>query len=125
MSFTTRDRETLAKLLGLVGSDHDGEALSAARKAHEMVRARGLTWQDVLLVRPAASQAPPSGWQRPGEPPHVAQATELLRRGRGILTKWEHQFLLSILSYRDLKPRQEESLALIRRKVTAASTAAA
>ncbi|MFN4141713.1 hypothetical protein [Aestuariivirga sp.] len=45
---TAAERSTLAKLLGLTGSAHDAEALSAARKAHELVKARGNTWSDLL-----------------------------------------------------------------------------
>ena len=44
----TINRTTLASLLGLMGSAHDGEALSAARKAHSIVQQAGLTWADVL-----------------------------------------------------------------------------
>ena len=35
------DLSLLSKLLGMVGSDHDGEALAAARKADALVRVRG------------------------------------------------------------------------------------
>ena len=40
----------LAKLLGLIGSIHDAEALAAARKANEFVHLNGLTWPDVIRV---------------------------------------------------------------------------
>jgi hypothetical protein len=36
------ERKRLAKLLGLLGSDHAGEVLSAAKHAHDLVQARGL-----------------------------------------------------------------------------------
>jgi len=39
-----RDAERLVKLCGLIGSAHDGEALNAARKAHELLRRNGATW---------------------------------------------------------------------------------
>ena len=42
MNLTASDCSTVAKLLGHIGSAHDAEALSAARKAHELVKARGL-----------------------------------------------------------------------------------
>ena len=125
MSFTHRDRESLAKILGMIGSDHDGEVLSAARKANAMVRAAGLTWQQVLLVRPSAAQSTPPAWKRPGEGDHVALATELLRAGPGILTDWEGDFLRSLLGFKTLKPKQTERLAIIRRKVAASRAAAA
>ena len=42
------DRERLAKLLGMTGSSFDAEALSAARRANELVREAELTWHEVL-----------------------------------------------------------------------------
>ena len=50
------DRARLEKLLGLLGSPHDGEALAAARKADALVRAAGLTWREVLA---GPDQPPP------------------------------------------------------------------
>lgn len=57
------DRDRLAKLLGMMGSAHDGEALNAARMAHTLVRQAGMTWEDVLrkvgtLVLPAPRPVP-------------------------------------------------------------------
>src|SRR5947209_2773522 len=47
-----RDRRKLAKLLGLLGSDHDGEALAAARQAEGLRRRAGVSWSDVLQPAP-------------------------------------------------------------------------
>ena len=40
--------DRLAKLLGMLGSDHDGEVCNAARLADALVRERGLRWDDVI-----------------------------------------------------------------------------
>ena len=57
------DRELLEKLLAMIGSSHDGEALAAARKADALVKRAGLTWREVLAgrnePRPQA-EAPPA-----------------------------------------------------------------
>ncbi len=42
------DRTRLAKLLGMLSSQHDGEVVTAARHADAVVRRAGLTWRDVL-----------------------------------------------------------------------------
>jgi hypothetical protein len=42
------DRDRLAKLLGLLGSDHDGEVTAAARQAEHLRRAAKLTWSEIL-----------------------------------------------------------------------------
>jgi len=43
--------DLLIKLMGLTGSVHDGEALSALRKANATLAAIGKTWEDLLRAR--------------------------------------------------------------------------
>jgi hypothetical protein len=43
-------RHRLARVLGMIGSAHDNEALAAARMADRLVRGEGLTWFDVLAT---------------------------------------------------------------------------
>jgi hypothetical protein len=50
-----RTADRLAKLCGLFSSDHDGEALSAARKADRLLRDQGLRWQDIILTEDQAA----------------------------------------------------------------------
>lgn len=64
------DRDRIAKLLGMTGSRHDGEALNAARMADALVRELGLTWTDVLAAVPPAD---------PGIRPQPAPQLDLLR----------------------------------------------
>ena len=52
MNITATDRSTVAKLLGLIGSHHDAEALAAARKAHQLIREWGATWPEILGIEP-------------------------------------------------------------------------
>jgi hypothetical protein len=47
-------REHLCKLLGMLGSDHDGEIAAAGRKAHAHIKKLGLTWADVIYFPPAS-----------------------------------------------------------------------
>jgi hypothetical protein len=42
------DRPRLAKILGMLGSAHDGERASAAAKADQLVRGSGSTWHEVV-----------------------------------------------------------------------------
>lgn len=44
------DRTRLAKLLALTTSDNDAEALSAMRKANEVVKGQNMTWAEVVTV---------------------------------------------------------------------------
>ena len=73
----TLDRALLVKLLGMIGSAHDGEALAAARKADAIVKSAGMTWLDVVegpdsqtrgahrTAASAAPEAPPSPMREP------------------------------------------------------------
>ena len=47
--------DKLAKVLGMLGSAHDGEVLAAGRRAHMMVTGAGWTWPE-LLGAPSAVQ---------------------------------------------------------------------
>ena len=57
------DRERLVKLLGMLGSAHDGEVLNAARHIDAMVRASGRDW-DRLLGPDDAPRGPKRGADR-------------------------------------------------------------
>lgn len=51
---TPVDRARLVKLLGLLGSDQDGERAAAAKAADELVKRHGMTWDGVVkLCAPA------------------------------------------------------------------------
>ena len=127
MNLTRQNRSTLAKLLALAGSTtHDAEAVTALRKADALVKSAGASWEDVMMVNPIrifpqSRNTPPATAERA----HVTIASDLLKRGRAYITTWERGFLLSILAYRDLKPKQLETLSLISRKVAIATANAA
>src|SRR5271166_1602608 len=42
------DRDKLAKMLGMLGSRHDGEVTAAGRSAHTLLKDAGTTWTEVL-----------------------------------------------------------------------------
>jgi len=58
------NRQQLAKILELMGSAHDGEALAAARRADALIKASGLDWAQLLGVTPPAAML-----DRPTPPP--------------------------------------------------------
>ncbi len=78
------DKERLAKLLSMTGSEHDAEALAAIRKANELLRLNKKSWAEVLgdpppvvapraevpryaaypSATPAGPPEPPPGYQR-------------------------------------------------------------
>ena len=48
--FSEHDRTTLVRVLGMLGSDYDPEVLVAARKAEEIRKRLGLTWDDLIAA---------------------------------------------------------------------------
>lgn len=79
----------LAAILGMMGSEHDGEALVAARQATKMIQDAGLDWYRVISAPSGAYAAQPdepihfNG--RALHPPHegrwIATALFVLRQG--------------------------------------------
>ena len=64
----------LAKVLGLLDSAFDGEALSAARRAHAMVQRAGLSWSDVLAASPSVRAMRTSAGPRAHRARHMVRA---------------------------------------------------
>jgi hypothetical protein len=87
------DRERLAKLLGLLGSEFDGEVAAAARQAERLRREAGLTWPEILTSAP-----PPALLEipAPSRPRSVEEAIDLCIDHRVLLSDWEQRFVASI-----------------------------
>lgn len=99
------DLDRLAKLLGMLGSEHEGERASAALMADKLVRERGLTWPQVLQPLAQSAGALGSGL------PHRRDAFECLAVD-GIWSEQEADFLLNISrKRREPSPAQAKWLA--------------
>lgn len=80
---STPDTQKLAKLLGMLGSVHDGEALSAARKAHQLVSRNGATWSDVIIAPGPERDTLPTIEHHVGRKALVHHAMKGAKRGKG------------------------------------------
>lgn len=69
MEESTKDR--ILKLLELTRSEHDGEALSALRKANEIREKEGLQWAEMFQQSAPKSAMPPIIKNRPAPPPKI------------------------------------------------------
>jgi hypothetical protein len=100
------DRNKLVKLLGMLGSDHDGEVINAGRAASRLVRKLGLTMDEIvapdLALPPPPPPPPPTDWRE--------LVFELLERPHA-LSSWEESFLRSLLKFRQLSSKQMRVLA--------------
>src|SRR5690348_2846561 len=111
------DRERLAKLLGLLGSNHDGEVLAAARQAERLRSAAGVTWADIISPTVPATKG--LLW-----PESTSEAIELAIDNAQRLSDWDRQFIASIARRDNLSAKQMAVLARIVRTIMAARVAA-
>jgi hypothetical protein len=74
----------LCKLLGMLGSSHDGEVESAGRKAHNFIRQLNVTWPEII-------HAPATSWRRMA----IACANQ-----RHLLNERERDFINNVVRLR-------------------------
>lgn len=103
------DLDRLGKLLGLLGSNHDGERAAAALKATAFLSSRSLSWHDVVatLKAPPAIQSVCGSKVRSS---HRADAKRCLSSGM-LWKAHEREFLAQMLwQRRNPSPRQRDWL---------------
>lgn len=120
------DRARLAQIAALFWSPVEGEQQAALHAFRRLLDAAGATPHDALGVTEDEAPPPtaaPAETQDTGEAGHVPDHHRLVRElaiaGRGVLTRWEADFLTGLLGFRSLSPKQLDRLAEIRAKVEA------
>jgi hypothetical protein len=113
------DLRRLARVCGLLGSDHDGEALAAARQAEKLRKKVGLTWDELLVPspRPRSRDPPPedlTDWR---------WACHFCLEHYHSLTSWELDFVATVARY--TKPPSAKQRIILRRLVARCRNAAA
>jgi len=103
-------RSKLAKLLGMLGSDHGGERDAAALAAVRLVKAAGLTWAQILATAPVKREPLFSTWR--------ATCAELAKRP-GDLRAWERKFIADLPAFPRISSKQRYILAEISDRVLA------
>jgi hypothetical protein len=113
----TDTRLRLVRLLGMCGSDHDAEVVTAARMANRLVRDNGVTWHEVITapVVPRLSNDDPLA-----QFTTRAAACMFTLSHAPMLTHWEVGFLRNLAGFDKLSPKQ---LATLRRLVARAIAA--
>jgi hypothetical protein len=111
----------LVKVLGMLGSVHDGEVAAAGRRADAIVKGAGLSWGDVIVPaaprsEPRRQPRAPRRWRRPTSPSDTAALCLLWPE---VLTDWETNFCRSIVGRRRISAKQTVVLERLARKVEA------
>jgi hypothetical protein len=107
-SLPTRERNRLAKMLALLGSDHAGERDAAAMAAHRLLQQHQITWPD-LLARPPVRREPLHGTWR-------TTCAELASRPDD-LRPWERSFVADLPKFPRLSTKQRYVLQEIAARV--------
>jgi hypothetical protein len=105
-------RTKLAKLLGMLGSDHVGERDNAARAVHKLMTEAKATWNDILSPNPPEHREPLiSTWR---------QTCSKLQKRQGDLRPWERGFVADLPRFPKISPKQRRILAEIADRVLGA-----
>ena len=118
------DRDRLTRLLGMLGSDFDGEVANAGRLADKLVRSAGLTWAAVLaptLTAPDHDHRSDTGAD-PLRGDWRAMAAACTRFPH-LLNRWETEFLSDLQRFLRLSAKQHAILIRIVTRLRAAGCA--
>lgn len=99
------DRTRLIGILGRLGSDYDGERSAAGLLASRLLRARGVTWDDLLGIKPQR--------EAPRHNQACNQGLGFCLRHVERLTEWEQQFCKSVATRSRLSPKRNEIIGKI------------
>ncbi len=103
------DRPRLAKLLGMLGSDHAGERDAAGLAAHRLLQSRGTTWDEVLNPQPVERRLPEHATWR-------MICTRLMENPQA-LTRWKRNFVAGLPRFNSISVRQRCCLNEIAQRV--------
>lgn len=118
MALPDSQRARLAKLCGLLASDHEGERANAAAQASRIINESGTTWRDVVdaafraPVPVVVSRQPAVRRRQKGRAlfDGHAEAVEWTLACGAALSDEEREFLNSIRGVDTLCPRQQRTL---------------
>jgi hypothetical protein len=104
------DRRRLAKVLGMLGSQHDGEVLSAARLAQYMLVQSKTTWAEILDIKPGEEEPEPL-------PQEEAAAAAAAAKSRKYADPDYPDMLKALLKTRSLNAQSRQRLERIEEQV--------
>lgn len=104
------DLKRLVHILGMLGSNFDGERAAAAKKADELVKRYCLTWEQVIIpALPRPEKATPREESRPD----WQRRAWLCLADTELLTQWEFEFCDDMAS-RHREPSEKQNAVLNR-----------
>ena len=119
---TDAEAGRIAAIAARLQSDHEGEIVNAGRMLVRSLDKHGLRLGDVLMraLKPVPVSPTYSAYKPDPVTPmasHQRQARECIGFPDGVITRWEEEFIASILHQRKISPKQQEILTKIVAKV--------
>jgi hypothetical protein len=100
------DRRRLVKVLGMLGSRHDGEVLAAARLAQHMLGQSKTSWGELLGVKPGE------------EPEPLPQEDEASGKAKGRFGDPDYpEMLKAVLKSRAIDPKSRKKMEAMSEKL--------
>jgi hypothetical protein len=114
-ALSAADRTRLARLLGMLGSDHACELANDGAMSDRLVRGRETTWASVLSAAAEKSRPDPRTYDRGFEAGYAQARRDLLPPWRAMrewcldgldLAEREHDFLVRLVRWKRLSAKQ-------------------
>lgn len=102
----------LQNILARTASPFDGEALTAARLANDVLKKQGLTWPDLFASEDDPLKAEPH-WRDLGEKASWRDMCAWAMSMPRYVTDWERGFLESLMRFAQPSQKQRETLVRI------------
>lgn len=126
----SKERERLVKLLGMTGSNQDGEALNALRLVNSFLQDRKLTWDQVITTSPSNVNAfnddldtfyehmkAQKKQQQPRKPTFYEKANWIMRNATDSLNPKEKKFVDDMTGWNNPSKAQLDWLDRIYQRV--------
>lgn len=110
----------LVRILGMLGSTHEGERSAAGLQAHRIIDGAGLTWETALAPLLGPPQAD-RGYEPSDDFVGHSDLVIFCIANSDTLSEWEISFLNSVLSFKRLTPKQRAVLDRIVNKCSVAA----
>ena len=121
MKLDPRVLDRLVKLLGMLGSNHDGERAAAALKANALMREHGLVWSDVIPTPIPNNHHRTNGakdLKQDNQKIDWREMRDYCARWSGLLRPREQEFIDNIEGWQGaLTPKQRDWLTAIYNRI--------
>jgi hypothetical protein len=107
------EREKLIRILGMLGSDFDGERASAGLLASRLLKVSNITWADVVCIPQQKKAGPPKSGNDDPLGRDWRQTAIRCQQFSHLINAWETEFLSGLPDFPRLSEKQKSKLISI------------